>query len=502
MARASTNFPGLEEVLQDLVDQKNKTAPSRRLPSPPTAADIEKNARRFPKPKTGQGIFNVAEGSGGAFARKALGAGVAAAPFIGPAWDLGKKMGNKVNEAIGRGVEEDGELVSGPRGQRLLNDKKYEGQSLPDLGPKPEVKLNAEQKRANDGKATAADITGSKANNAQEVTVIPGMETSTPSSSSHGESKPAVRTPSNKVVSALAGQTQEEIKPEPKAEVKAVIPNRPERDAESAALDQMESGGEIDQTEVDSDPVLSKIESMLASQPEYKMPREQVNQASLKKVNELGKNRSEPDTPKETVGRAIKRFIVAGAGPADFTRLERQESDLHQAKNRMTDREKFGGAFAAGDVMGAQQFNREAEKTDHTTGGLSPQMQFMMKMLEGDRVINQQEGVQSRRDLAQHGNRIDEMQTAAKLGKNDPETAKLMAQLKFLESNPDASPEQLEQTLGIKLDPKYIESVRAGRTKEDPMRQALVAIINSWANLNNRQGAKGPAVNTKAVEKK
>lgn len=224
----------------------------------------------------------------------------------------------------------------------------------------------------------------------------------------------------------------------------------------------------------ESDPLMDKLVELMSA-PEYKAPREEINPASLKAMNELGQNASE--RPKEKGGflRGLQKVLVAGSGPLDFTRRDRQEEDLHQAKNQMTQREQYRGQNAQRDVQGAQQFNRVAEMQDYESGGMSPQQKFFMDLLHGDRKGATAGKMRASEQVREHGFRMEELKSNAASQKLTPEAIKEQARAKFATEYPDADPE-LMQALGINMTPESVQSIQKGRIHgQDPM-QMLMAI--------------------------
>ena len=113
MATPNT-FPGMEDIIKFLQEQRASTAPARQLPAAPTAVEIEQNMRRMPKaqvPKTGPGVFSPkALSTGGRAAGKVAAGGArttlgrlgwpgaVAAALAGPAIDY---AGDAISKRVG-----------------------------------------------------------------------------------------------------------------------------------------------------------------------------------------------------------------------------------------------------------------------------------------------------------------------------------------------------------------------------------------------------------------
>lgn len=421
-------------------------------------------------PAQGGGIFNVAPGSGAAFARKVLGTGVAAAPFVPSAWNFGADMGNRVNEWLGRGARTDEGLVTGDRGRRMLRERELEqmfGGGLPSV----------------------EQITGA---------------TAAPVSSAAPQAKPGVI--SQEPAAAVTPYVPEEfmspaiVTPE---ETPATVSfQMPEQAPAAAAEPEVEILGDPD-TIVQEDPndLYAQYLEAIASQPPRTIEREGVDPTAKETLAKATTNRVERPVPPETFGRKVKRFVSSLSGDTyDPTRLDKLELELWQAQNRLTQPEALGADVAANNIRDSKQFNRAATMAEYGRGGVDPMTQIALDLLKGERInyLQGQREATGRRET--HANQVDLIGRSAAAAKLSPEHMKAQALWNMAEKNPDGFASFIEQQTGYQLPPEFIKSMMESRSKNNAENERFQMVLNMLPNIAG--GAARKPLNVSSVPKK
>lgn len=489
MPRASTNFPGLEEVLADLVEQKRKTAPSRRLPTPPTAVDIESNARRFPSPKGakgGEGIFNIIPGSGGAFARKVLSGGMAAAPFALPAMGWAVDRGNEVNEWLGRGAATPEGLIKGDRGRRLARDKQTEqtfGGGLPSVEQIQNLSPGKVTPTVASSVLPPVSVQSQTPTDQNAVQVLPDMNELDEADLLEQNTAPQVRfvMPEQSTPQGQAQMTSEEV----------------------------EILGDPDTiVQPDQNDLFAQQLEALAQMPPHTIERETVSpddEAVVRDASSAMTLHPVVQPPKETFGRKVSRFVSSLSGDTyDPTRLDKLEMEKYLMQNALTEREKLAAGNASSNIRDTKQFNRAATMAEYGTGQIHPYAQFALDLLKGDR-INLQQGQReatARRENFGYQSALQSSSAAA--SKLTPEMMQLKAAFDFFSNNPDANPQEFERLYGFPLNPTYVQAMLESRKRGESTAQAFLDALRDGTIAipgSGRQAAKKP-IDTSSIPAK
>lgn len=221
---------------------------------------------------------------------------------------------------------------------------------------------------------------------------------------------------------------------------------------------------------------LETLVELMYGLPKYAAPQETVDSAAVETINKASKNVAERPQKKGGFVEGLKRTLTAGAGPWDFSRYDRQQEDLYQAKNALTDREKVGVNAADKAVSGAQQFNRQGQMAEYENGGMSPQQRFMIDLLAGERKIGQVSKSRAAQAEQEHNYRLAELNAADKNQRYSPEVINQMTLSKLAQEYPDLFPSVTEDIAGATMDPKAVDSIRRGRIKGIDPEQMLEAL--------------------------
>jgi hypothetical protein len=221
---------------------------------------------------------------------------------------------------------------------------------------------------------------------------------------------------------------------------------------------------------------------------------EPIAQQDLDTRAALTKNRTEYQKPKETLGRKIKRFFVAGSGPIDFTRLDRQERRAWEEENGYTDREKMALATADSNIRAAEGFNRQGRMKDYDTGGQAPIARYMADILAGDR--RQDRGFEQALRAGQvgHEQAIERDALSTRRQQLSPEQQRAKAAYETMQSNMLAfSPDTIEQVLGVRPDAAGMKALLDAKGKSDTMEQVMKAQMLEYIleRMRSRQPARG-----------
>jgi len=265
---------------------------------------------------------------------------------------------------------------------------------------------------------------------------------------------------------------------------------------QSVSTDSYERGAQpVGDSQSVGDPYIDRLLALLENK--QAPVQEELDPASVESLNALSKNKSEYTPPAETFGRKLKRFVVAGAGPVDFTRLDRQEQELHQSRNALTDRERLRAGVADRTISGAQQFNRQQVGRNEETGGMSPQTRFALDLIGGDRSADR--SLRQQKDLSTHQSKLRREEMGVK---QDPEVANMQFLRETATRYPDLLPSVFQQ-MGVRLEPEALKSIQQGRSSGNTMRdQLLLEIIKErMGNLRGNAAGKSASsnVNLKAL---
>lgn len=231
------------------------------------------------------------------------------------------------------------------------------------------------------------------------------------------------------------------------------------------------------------------IEQLLAQrQP---IPQEVARPESANALAELSAPKK-VEKPKEGLGRKIKRFMVAGSGPFDFTRLDRQELALAEAQQALTEREKLRAQMALTDQQGAQDFNRKAKLHDYESGGMSPQDTFQLGLLGNDRKAAREHGYKGEELGQEHGFRMEEIKAGAANQRMSPEQAQREQAAKLMQEYPDLfTPEQIMQHTGLQTNPEALQVIANARKKTDMVDLMLAELLRG--KLGGAAGGMSPS---------
>lgn len=239
----------------------------------------------------------------------------------------------------------------------------------------------------------------------------------------------------------------------------------------------------------------------IAEMPPHTMEREQVNPADERTIAAASKNHVErPTPPKETFGRKVKRFVTSFAGGSyDPTRLDALENDLYLQRNRMTDPEQFGANVAAGNVRDTKQFNRAAQVAEYGTGGIHPATKFALDLLSGERknFLEGQRESTGRRET--HANQVDLIGRSAAAAKLSPEHMKAQALWNMAEKNPDGFASFIYQQTGYQLPPEFVKSIMESRSKNNAENERFQMFLSMLPNIAG--GAARKPLNTSSIAK-
>ncbi len=440
MANLIGGLPETDELVRWLQEQKKLPrsystpyksvgtggVPSRMMGDPQTPAQA--SARLAPAEAEGAGVLSQLQGAapkGGGLLTSAI-----LTALGGPAVSFGHDLGEKYLAATG-------------------------GRTLQDFGPADYAHLT----RAPEGGLPSVDQVmaspGSGVGNLPFAQMASGptrpMKNVTPVS------------PQSATVAALSGAPS----------IKFETPRTPEEEVEQP--DETTPGAEVAEDAAPAQTLDQQIATLLSNKQD--VPTESPSLASSQALAELSQPKAvAPD--KGGIGRALKRFFVAGSGPLDFTRLDRQELALANDQQAFNDRDKLRAEMAAKDVGGAQDFNRKAKLHSFEQGGMTPQDEFQLKMLEGDRSFGQKSAHDTEMAGLEHTNRMAEIGANAANQKLSPEQVKATNAAKMLQEYPDLfTPEQIMAETGLQTNPQALQVIANARKKSDVMDNLLLMMM-------------------------
>lgn len=427
----STDFPGLDEIIESLKEQKkNDTGPGRRKYP-------ETSRAKAPMVKAG-GAFQKTAGMGskilpaaGAALRSAgravpvVGTGLALQPL---ASDLGETMG----EAY-RGI--------------TMEDAYKEGN--------PYVKQFADEARA----AGRPGVTQSSRTRTREQEI--GQQLMSQLKTNQGVDK-------TDLTPAQEGPSVQFQMPE----VETITPD---------VLDEIP-----DETAMDTpvqDPQMQAIVEMLTGAPERTPPYEEIPVEHGETIKRL--STSTPREKKPISG--FRRFLAAGSGPFDWNRADKQDEELYQMQNQLTDRDRVAAGYATAEVADAKRFNRGLTSQNFESGGMSPQMKFLADLLSSDRKQDRGEGAQMRLGAAGHQQQMERDRANMRGERDTPEATRSKAALKMMSENPDIfTPEQIEAVMGLRPTDAGLQQMLKARGKGNEAQQMIMALVAQ--QLAQRQG--------------
>jgi len=240
--------------------------------------------------------------------------------------------------------------------------------------------------------------------------------------------------------------------------------------------------------------------AQLLGKPDRVAPTRTEHPETAKTLADLGKNVTQRSQPKSGFGRSLLKFLVAGSGPIDPTRLDRQEEDLYQAQNRLTEREGVAGKMAAEDRTATDSSNF-AGKMAAFQQPMSPQDKILADLLGHKDIAAGGQKDAMERLGAEHGFRMQEIGAGAANQKITPE----MQQQKFLndllEKYPDIDPGALKAK-GVNADPEAISSIRKGRIGQEKPDILQALIQGGLIKMPNGAGANSEANRARAAADK
>lgn len=383
-----------------------------------------------------------------------------------PAWDAGQALGDM---ALGQRRNGD-EVVKNDsdRGRRMASERAYEGRSLPDMSAPP---LKTESLRTPVQPAQAA----------QQAPARPAEKTALQESAALADMSDQITSPEE----ALAAEAGPEVET-PAEAATDVIPD--ESSMETTSPEQTED-----------EQVMAAIQELLTAAPPPPVREETPGSSAV--IDEVTKENPEP---KETFGRKVKRFITAGSGPINFSRLDEQEAGARLAKGALTDKEKVKANLAQSDIEGSRSFNRASQLKREDTGGVTDRDKLQLgalmdqyKMATGERRAEKMAGIE-------HKNRMAEIGSSAANQRMSPEAQKRQAAYSAAEKNPDIfSADQLEQLFGIRPSPEALKVLQDARLKDNPMTVMLSEMLRE--RMANRMGSTSTAgkkpIAVRALEK-
>lgn len=473
---ASTNFPGLQEVLDYLQAQRAKTAPSNQLPVAPTADEISANMPRTAKvnansiPDDAGGIFDAAEGSGGAFARSALSDIATAAPLVPSAWRLGQYLGNKYNE-----------LTSPTRSDAIT--------TLPDIPSAPlktnslaTVKPSVKTSQPAQGKA----VTQTSVQPAQPAQVVQGVS--------------PIQQSANLAGMDFSPDEEESESPTDAADVddRGQVQDVPVTSTGSSPSSVSMTA--TSQPASEANDFMTQLMQTMSGMPKQTPVLETPNANSVEALNTLTNPPANSATP-ETLGHKIKRFLVAGSGPLDFSRIDQQEATAKQAQQKFTDPQQLSADLASGDVKGAQQFNRESQLEVQKNQGMTPQMKFVLDLLGTQNQLGIEQSNRLGQIGAEHNARMGEIAAGATAQRLSPDMMRREAATKMVTENPElATPDDIYQVTGLHVSPEALKLLQANHQMSALLAQMVGSRING-GNGNLTPTSNSPTLTTKALQK-
>lgn len=473
----ATQFPGMDEIIKFLQEQEAKNfrkqpvpglgrpAPAKPLYSgaeiPGTGVpDLSKErvpglgrpeqAPAAPKP-VGEGIFNVREGSGGELVRKALGRVASPVPagavsLLAPtAWSAGQKLSDM---AMGDVRDPEGNPVkrSSDRGRRIMSEQAYDGRKLPDFAPPVKTESLKKTQQVSAPKPDALRFSSEQANLPLEADLV-SQSDEIPPEERVKEAGPELETPAEAATDTVPDES---------------------------------SLGQPAMTEEQQ--VMEAIKELLTGKPPAPVREETPGSAAV--IDEVTK----PNVaPKETFGRSLKRFIVAGSGPVNFSRLDQQEAEARNAQQSLTEKEKVKAGLATSDIEGARTFNRQSQLKREDTGGVTDRdkMQYgalmdQYKMATGDSRAVKMAGIE-------HANRMAEIGAGAQNQRLTPEQQKAAGQRDVMSKNLEGfDADTIEQVFGVRPSDEGLKVLREAKLKDNPMTLMLSQIL-----AERLQGMKG-----------
>lgn len=429
-----SSFPGIDQIIADLLAQqkleRGAAGKPFNFPSQPSMSNVPA--------KYGQGVFNVAEGSGGAFARKAL--GKLARPDVQAAIAAGGVIGNQAGRAY----------------NELLGQADESGAYLP---PEHPYAKSLDRQRQS-GVTTLPDIKSSPSQPSAIARYTPEQALA-PLNIPIGS--PQVN--SDSIPPEMLAEAQDEIPPEMLVEAENEIP--PEMLSEARLLEQAPP------------PKVSEMPESRSTLEALRQPRGQVPV------------RREP--PKRNFFQHFGEFLrTGGVNRERFDYLA--DIDAYQRANALTERERLAGNIAASDIGDVRRLNQAAEMARYGGEGVSPQDKFLADYFAGNEKFDRLIGADIAKSEREHEMRKDLLQSGASVQKLDPEVVRAKFINDMLEKYPDISVELLRQR-GIEPGQDFIESIRRGREKPDPadkfaaildratqIREALKSSANSGGN--------------------
>lgn len=461
MATQAQQFPGMEELIKHLKDQKvaekgnsimTGQKPTNFTPTSTSAA----NAAKVAKGGVFRGGLGAAAGNAttraGMGALRALsgagpvGAGITVLAAGAP---VAYQVGENIGEAYRSTAMEDAYKEGNPytakfAAEARANGRPAVGDQPMDAGMMPQI--TARQERVNPNSMEYVDLPPDAV---QEITV-PGL---------HGDMN---------------------------AEATEMVPD-------SEGADDPQPGMEVQA----QDPQLEQIMQLLQA-PERTPPMEEIDPNQAETVARLSKNEA---PPRRKIG-GWERFWAAGSGgPVDFTRADRREEELYQLRNKMTDRDRFAGGYATGDIADTKNFNRGLVSQNFKEGGMSPQMKFMADLLAGDRRGDRTEASQSRLSSQEAGQTMARDKAGVKATSESPDQLRLKSGLKFMMDNPDFfEPEQLRAVFGVQPKQAGLDAALKARGKGNEVQQMIAAMV--LQSLKDRQGVRGGSQPAAQPEKK
>jgi hypothetical protein len=447
------------------------------------------------QPQPGLGRPPVEKPTGGVFSAEELrrkNLGVKPAPS-GPPSVAGRGMGagGVTLAALGSMLAERGiDAYKNVKEEDLANEwKAAEQDSAKRRTPEHQAKLTAAQQRVQTGQ-------GPNANDLQKgaprsVTVLPGVETTSPQGASEDVNDSPIRAVIPKAIEPLK-----------KSSERRAARRAARQSPEDQALATLEPTPAGEQDEFES----------LQNLP-LRVPRVQEDKAASGRVEEMSKNRTERPEKKGGILRSLHKVAVAmDPRGFDMNRLDNQEADAYQKQNAMTEREKFGAGAAADKANFVQSQNRDAQLKDYGVElGLNVAQQEEQRNIRKEgrtsaaRSAEQMTEAGYASDLeAQKGQqRLEELKQSAAMQKVlqqlDPELGLAAAQRKFANDNPYADPELTLRVLQAKLSPEAVKAYRLGLQKGTLSEEQIQAFRNQLPSSGQAANKNaGRQVNPKA----
>jgi hypothetical protein len=477
----ASQFPGMDEVIRYLQEQnaleqaaarKAQTVPNISGQAPKSKVNL--GARQQPAiagpSRPGQvapsftggkgGVYNVAPGSGGAFARRALGSAMVAAPFIPMAIDAGEGLGHMYNRLRGAADTEGEYLDPNSREARAVyrqaNSGKYANR-LPSL-----TELGVENK-------------------ATDIGVIPRTE------------ERQQRQLTGYLPAELEYLRQEQAQTEQPITVPISDSNSEGADAEVESIEEIPPEMLIEAKDARLEDLLAKEDRPAPRVEEF--PESRSTLAALGK-NKVGTPPVRRETPKRGFLGHVGEFFRTGGRNRELDDYNR-ELEVYQKANQFTDPEKLSAGVAEKDVFSARDINARGELARYSGEGMSQQDKFMADLLSSEQKIGMAGKASAEKDAREHGYRMTEIGASAANQKLTPEAAKSQTAYKIMTEYPDIfTPEQIAAVTGVAPTEEGLSNLSKGRARDDGTAKTL----QTMALLQALKGGGPTPTTTKGVK--